>query len=357
MSYREDFQAIMNYEAFDRMPVVHWNLWPETRTRWIDEGLPVEGDEAAFFRAQRKWVRVGVDLELWPGFEEKVLEETTDYQVIRNRDGVTEKRWKGRSSVPLYLDHTLKDAADWPAFKERLQPHTGRIPHDLEQRIAAAESKGGPVAVTCASLMGWIRNWMGVEKMSYLIYDAPRVYADMVMTLADLCCWGIDQVVPRMTRPPDLAVGWEDICFNTGPLIPPQIFQAHVAPGYRKIRAKLDEYGIALYAVDCDGFIEPLLEPWIEAGVNLHYPVEIGAWGADPLALRKKHGRALRLMGGFDKRALARGRDAIDREIARRVPLMRDGGFIIMTDHHVPPDVAMADYQYYLDRIRALRLG
>ena len=38
-------------------------------------------------------------------------------------------------------------------------------------------------------MMGWIRNWMGVENMSYLCTDDRDVYADMVMTLADLTCW------------------------------------------------------------------------------------------------------------------------------------------------------------------------
>ncbi|MBU0754272.1 MAG: hypothetical protein KJ645_03980, partial [Planctomycetes bacterium] len=102
-------------------------------------------------------------------------------------------------------------------------------------------------------------------------------------------------------------------------------------------------------------FIEPLLKGWLDAGVNLLYPIEIGTWNADPHALRKKYGPALRMMGGFDKRALAKGRAAIDHEIARRVPLMKEGGYIIMTDHHIAPDCSLADYQYYLDRIRELR--
>ena len=46
--------------------------------------------------------------------------------------------------------------------------------------------------------MGWIRNWMGVENMSYLMYDARDVYADMVKTIADLVCWGMDQILPKL---------------------------------------------------------------------------------------------------------------------------------------------------------------
>lgn len=76
---------------------------------------------------------------------------------------------------------------------------------------------------------------------------------------------------------------------------------------------------------------------------------------ADPMDYRKKYGRDLRIIGGVDKRELAKGRKAIDREIERRVPLMKDGGFIPMPDHLIPPDVPLDDYTYYLDCMRKLR--
>jgi len=43
------------------------------------------------------------------------------------------------------------------------------------------------------------------------MYGSHDVYADMVDTLAELTCWGIDQVVPKMNTYPDMGVGWEDI--------------------------------------------------------------------------------------------------------------------------------------------------
>jgi uroporphyrinogen decarboxylase len=202
--------------------------------------------------------------------------------------------------------------------------------------------------------MGWIRNWMGVANMSYLMYDAPDVYADMVDTLAELSCWSIDQIVLRMKKTPDLGIGWEDICFRSGPLVSPKIFRQHVAPAYLKMRRKLEQHGIQLMGVDCDGFIEPLLGLWLDVGVNLHYPIEVGVWHADPMALRIKFGKELRMVGGFNKLALEQGPAAIDAEIERRVPLLRDGGYIIMPDHFITPGTSLENYQYYLNRVRNL---
>jgi uroporphyrinogen decarboxylase len=49
-----------------------------------------------------------------------------------------------------------------------------------------------------------------------------------------------------------------------------------------------------------------------------------------------------------DKRALARGRAAIDAEMARLAPVVEQGGFIPLVDHGVPDDVPYENYLYYL---------
>ncbi len=358
MTWRNLFQEIMRYGTFDRMPVIHWGTWGETARRWEAEGMPEGLDrdgQRAFFDAVPQWVGVGVNGGLFPVFEKVVVEETDEYRLFWDTDGVLQKHLKGRGAVPHYIDFRLKTADDWPEFKRRLQPDPGRVPSDLDAQIAAAEASGAPVVVGVASMMGWIRNWMGVERMAYLMYDAPDVYADMVETLADLSCWALDQVVPRMTRPPDMVHSWEDICGSTGPFVSPPIFERCVAPGYRKVRGKLAEHGVEFYVIDSDGKVGPLVGPWLEAGVNVQFPVEPGTWGETPEVLKKRFGKRLRIIGGFDKLALEKGREAIDGEIARRVDLCREGGYVMMPDHLITPGVALDDYRYYLDRIRELR--
>ncbi len=139
-------------------------------------------------------------------------------------------------SGEVYLYFTFKEAKDWPEYKKRLQCDPARIGEDLDEKIAFAEASGAPVAIAATPLMGWVRNWMGVENMCYLMYDARDVYADIVDTLAELTCWGFDQVIPRMKGKPDMGFGWEDICGKSGPLVSPEIFKECVAPAYRKIR-------------------------------------------------------------------------------------------------------------------------
>ena len=77
----------------------------------------------------------------------------------------------------------------------------------------------------------------------------------------------------------------------------------------------------------------------------------------DPIALRKKYGRSLRLSGGVDKRELTKDRAAIDAHLRSLAPLVEEGGFIPTVDHTVPPDVPLDNFLYYMDRKRALLEG
>lgn len=355
MTTRELWNNIMHYGEFDRMPVVHWCGWPETRERWIREGLPEEVSEHTYFDAQPMWAGVGVNLDLFPRFEKEILEDTDEYTTFRDEYGVVQQDWKHQSCIPHYTDFLLKGPDEWPEFKKRLQPDPGRIPEDLDQHVENALSSGLPVLIGTASMMGWLRNWMGVMNFATLGYEHPDCLYDIVDTLSDLVCWQIDQVVPRMSSPPDAGFGWEDICGKNGPLVSPGIFRDCVAHGYTKIRNKLESYGTTLYGIDTDGDIAPLVRDWLEAGVNIQFPVEIGTWKAEPMAYRKTYGKDLRIIGGIDKLELEKGPDAIDAEIARRMPLMKDGGFVPLPDHLITPGTSLENYVYYLEAIRALR--
>ncbi len=352
MTYRELFHEIMFYGDFDRMPVIHWTGWEETLERWYGEGLPRDHTHE-YFGTVPQWGGVGVDLNLLPAFEEECLEETEEYRIFRQGDGVVCKDWKGKSCIPHFIDFTLKTAADWPEYKKRLQPDPARLPENLSQQIATAEASGLPLTVGTASMMGWIRNWMGVEGMSYLMFDDRDCYADMVNTVADLTCWGLDQVLPHIQV--DMGFGWEDICGRAGPLVSPMIFNECVAPGYRKIRNKLEEYGVKLYGIDSDGDVSALVGPWLEAGVNVQFPVEVGVWHADGMALRRKHGKDLRIVGNFDKLTLERSQVDVLAEFDRLMPLLKDGGYLMMPDHLITPGVSLEMYKWYLDQVRNLR--
>jgi len=338
------------------MPVTHWWQWGETLERWHGEGLPKDKGVHDFFGVPSQWTGIWANVGLFPAFEEKEIQDLGDSRIYRDQNGVVCQAWKNRSNIPHYIDFTLKTPADWDEhYKWRLQPDPRRLPkpEDLANNIKNAEACGLPIIFGTASMMGWIRDWMGVENLGYFMYDHPDVFKDMVDTIADLVCWAADQILPHVKV--DMGHGWEDICGRCGPFVSPDIFRKCVAPGYSKIRARLERYGVHLYSIDSDGDVEALVGPWLDAGVNVQFPIEVGTWHADGMKLRKKYGKELRIFGHFDKMTLEQSRGAVEAELERLMPLMQDGGLVMIPDHLITPGVALHDYQWFLERWGKIR--
>ena len=128
-------------------------------------------------------------------------------------------------------------------------------------------------------------------------------------------------------------------------------------PRYRQIIEYLRSHGVEIITYDSDGNIEALIPDLIDVGVNLIWPCECAA-GMDIRRLRAEYGHDLALSGGIDKRELAKGRRAIEREVVGKMaPLLEDGGYIPTVDHAVPPDISYDNFMYYLEVKCALAEG
>jgi len=93
-----------------------------------------------------------------------------------------------------------------------------------------------------------------------------------------------------------------------------------MVPQYRRITDVLHRHGIGAILVDCDGNHDELVPLWLQGGINGVFPLEVAA-GEDPVALRRRYGKDLLLVGGIDKRELAKDR----REWLAAAPLPENG--------------------------------
>jgi uroporphyrinogen decarboxylase len=106
--------------------------------------------------------------------------------------------------------------------------------------------------------------------------------------------------------------------------------------------------GCLLSVVDCDGNPEVLVPLWLEAGVNIMFPLEVMA-GTDPFKWRRIYGKDLLLKGGINKEAIAAGGGHISRELERIKPLLDQGGYVPHLDHLAPPNISYGIYLDYLE--------
>ena len=91
-----------------------------------------------------------------------------------------------------------------------------------------------------------------------------------------------------------------------------------------------------------------MLPCWLESGIDIVFPIEVGVWEADPVELRQRFGRRLRMMGGVDKHVIPQGEKTIRRHLEHRRALVEEGGYIPLPDHRIPPDCSLEAFRTYL---------
>jgi len=263
--------------------------------------------------------------------------------------------------MPEYLDHPVKDCETWKRdVKWRLNPDSDERYADLPKRMAEAQSAAREGKIITQNLVGgymYLRSLIGPGDLLYKFYDAPDLIHDCMQTWLQLA----DAVIRRHQEHVTLDEFFlaEDICYNKGPLISPDMMREFLFPYYQQlianIKARQIDANRHLYIhVDTDGFAIPVISVYQEIGMEVMSPFEVAS-SCDVVEIGRDY-PDLTIFGGIDKRILAQGKQAIDRELERILPVMRKrGGYIPTCDHGVPEEVFYENYLHY--RARCVELG
>ncbi len=336
---------------------------------WYEQGLDRDADLAEEFGYDEPgsyavgglgWCEAAFE----PAFTEEVLEHRGDCEVIRDHAGRHLLCFAGRRSgfMPEYLEHPVKDMATWerdvawrldPATPERWSALPGR-----ETGLRAAAAEGRMIVQQVIGGYMYLRSLIGPEDLLYKFYDEPELIHACMRTWLALA----DAVTARhqlVTSFDELFFG-EDICYNHGCLISPDMCREFLFPYYRelveRVRSRQLDRKRRLYIhLDTDGDARPVIDLYREeVGLDVLSPCEVAA-GCDVVDLGVRY-PDLVLKGGIDKRVLAEGPAAIDIMVERILPPLRArGGYVPTCDHGVPEEVSLANYRHY--RRRALELG
>ena len=367
MNNRDRSLAILRYQNYDKMPVVHFGYWRDTIAKWSDEGhiekgLDKEwgdGNEVDTYISDKlgfdfNWYNTFTPrLGLLPSFEREVLEEKSDgTRIVQNWDGVIVVEKEGVSSISSEIDHTLKDRASWEEkYLPKLRFSMERINFDKLNALPSVEERDRPLGLHAGSYYGHFRNYAGVVGSSYMVADDEDLYVEIIETIADMQYMTTKTVLETGVKF-DFGHFWEDICFKNGPLVSPGIFDEIVGPHYKKMTALFKKHEIDIVSLDCDGKIDALIPTWLENGVNTMFPIEVGTWNASIKPWREKYGSDIRGVGGMDKVVFSRDYKAVDDEIERLRPLIELGGYIPCPDHRIAPDAKWENIQYYCEGMR-----
>jgi uroporphyrinogen decarboxylase len=386
METRERFLAVMNFEKADHTLFWEMGYWKDTIDRWYQEGLPkgtdvtkglragdvIRGESTPhdevymeirrdkdvhhYFQFDKGIVCLPVNSLIHPPFEYKVFEETENYIIFQDKYGIKKKMNKKSASTPQFLWWPAQDRKAFEVLKERLRPVLKeRVPQNWKELVKHHGQRDYPLTLggyPCG-FYGTLRYLMGEERLLMNFYDDPEFVRDAMNYLADfwIQLWG--EAISEIKV--DCVHFWEDMAYRSGPLISPKMFREFMLPAYKRITSFLREMGVKIIVVDTDGNLDKLIPLFLESGVTGIFPFEVQA-GNDIVSIRRMYPH-LQIIGGINKMEIAKGKEAIEKELDSKIPFMlRSGGYIPHLDHLVPPEVSFRNFVYYRTRLRELIL-
>jgi uroporphyrinogen decarboxylase len=150
----------------------------------------------------------------------------------------------------------------------------------------------------------------------------------------------------------------EDLGTQNSMLISPDMWRERLKPRYIRMISRLRSINPdVMIIMHSDGAVAPLIDDFIEMGIDVYNPVQPNVPGSDPAELKAKYGGRIHFFGGIDQQELlpSGDRDAMEKEIRRRAEILgKDGGYLMAPAHIIQADTAPETVEFMLEIIKNL---
>jgi uroporphyrinogen decarboxylase len=137
----------------------------------------------------------------------------------------------------------------------------------------------------------------------------------------------------------------EDLGSQTSTLISPEEWRSRFKPRHKRMIEKLRmENPEIIIIMHSDGAVAPLIDDFIEIGVDVYNPVQPNVYGSDPQELKDKYGSRISFFGGIDQQYLLPSGDIprIRAEIKERIRILgKNNGYLLSPAHILQTDVSV----------------
>jgi uroporphyrinogen-III decarboxylase len=346
---REQYVELMTFGRVERpMFVELFGPLVGLEEEWRAQGASQEEiDMVAFDWDYVPIARCGAHVGARGGREEQVLEESDEYLIKRDFLGRTMKLSKGKATIPLPLDYPVEDMDTWLKHKPLYSFSEERIDWEAVAAAKRARAEGMLVVASIPGGFDTPRQLMGDEMACLAYFEQPELMHDILATLTDTAMSVFERLTAELV--PDQLSVHEDLAGKSGPLVGPRQIEEFIKPYFRRVWELLSSRGTRIFQMDTDGNIEPVIETFLDCGLNSIYPMEPAA-GMDIVEVRRRYGKRLAMLGGIDKFAVREGKEAVRRELEYKMqPAMLEGGMVFGLDHRIPNGTPLGNYRYYAD--------
>lgn len=136
----------------------------------------------------------------------------------------------------------------------------------------------------------------------------------------------------------------EDLGSQTSTLISPDDWRKRFKPRYKRMIASLKKVNPDIIIImHSDGAVAPMIDDFIELGIDVYNPVQPNVAGSDPQELKDRYGDRISFFGGIDQQLLLPSGNIqmIRDEIKKRIGILgKDRGYLLAPAHILQTDVS-----------------
>lgn len=364
MTSRERIQAAIAREPLDRIPMLEIGFWDEAIRRFREEGMPESyvfqpsiwggGSYCAEHTVEDYLGLDRIAVLAYDGtlrLPAETLEETEEFTVVRNSDGLLNKQFRNVTAPPLCLDNLIKTEADWLLYKELLAADDSRILPGMEQCLQTAREKGIYTVVKPEEGCQYALYLLGDEHCLEAMALEPDWVEDIIATYTERQLEMLELLLGKGYQFDAMWV-FSDLCYKNGMLFSPAFYRERVLPYHQRLFGFCHAHGLQVI-YHSDGYLKELLPLLIEAGIDCMQPLEARC-GNDVRSYKKLYGDKIAFMGNINSDVLATGDpEQIRTEVREKVLIAKKGGgYLYHSDHSIPPTVSLESYRLALETAR-----
>jgi uroporphyrinogen decarboxylase len=344
MTSKERVMTALDFRRPDRVPVL-CEIWSEVRLAW-EQANPDAGESCVDHFLEDIFIAVGNETPYMTQAES--LGEEDGYLIERDGWGQVKRRL-GDGYFYQQLSYAYDENAnlvygdfDSPLLEERYAGLDARM-DQLKQRYCVFAKTGGPYIRTA-----FMR---GEENFLMDMAGDPKLAAELAMRSAmHMAQVGVEEI--RRWDLQDTGIWiYDDMAATKGPMFSPATAEVVLAPAWAHMIDAYRAAGATKIIMHSDGNIGPLIDLFLDLGIDGINPVEFHV-GLDPVKLRAKYGDRLALLGGLDNaHILPRGDVAeVRAHVLDVLATGRDGGLVLGT-HSVAPDISLETMELFRELV------
>lgn len=200
---------------------------------------------------------------------------------------------------------------------------------------------------------------VGMDRYMMLYYDDLELIDHLLRRITDIAIEINTRIFARIGEGMHVYFMGDDYGTQLNLMTSMDFWRVLVKPHLARIISHARSHGYLIQFHSC-GSIEPIIEDFIEMGVDCLNPIQVTARNMEPDLLARRHGASISFNGGIDTQwLLSQGTPQEVREAVRKTvgTLMEHGGYILAPSQSFLPDIPteniVAMYQEGIELQRA----